>query len=907
MRRTHAHAHAASATGSDARPGPSVDPSAARSATPAEGGERFRMLFNHASVGIIAVGVDGRAVEANPAVEQMLGYGPGELTGVTFSAFTHPEDVDVSKSLYRELLDDKRESYQCEKRYMRKDGEVIWCRVSVWSDAGSGDSTQVAIAMIEDVTQAKQAEIVLQERAARLERVIATQRDIAAASSGDLEQVMQVIVERAQALTRAEGAMISLIEGDEIVTRAACGIAERFLRTSRRLSESVSRFAIAARGPLLIEYAEDDDRLNPQIRAKMGDRSHICVPLFAGERPVGALSVMSTSEEERLNEEDRQTLELLAGVLSEGVSRAAEFQARRRQIEAVARFEAIYHGALTGVMVVSADGHIVDANPAMVRMLGLERADEVPSHLSEHLDPEERDQVITSVRELFAGDASSLRIDTRLRRADGVPIWISASLSIVRGTDGRPSFGIAMVQDDTERKAAEEALMRQSELNEHQALHDSLTDLPNRTLFRDRIEQAIALAEREGGHVAVAMMDLDRFKDVNDSLGHHAGDALLVEIGRRLRATLRCSDTVARLGGDEFGVLISKPRSAGDVVVVIDKMRAALEQPVIVDGLSLPAEGSIGIAMFPTHGRDVDTLLRHADVAMYSAKEEKAGYLFYDNSRSESDPARLTLVSELRRAIEQQELVLYYQPKAALESGAVRSVEALLRWNHPTRGLVGPDEFIPLAQQTGLIKPLTLYVLEEALSQCQSWQREGMRLGVAVNLSVRNLLDAEFPEQVSGLLDKHRVDPGLLELEITESIVLSDPVRTKRVLDKLSGMGVTLSIDDFGTGYSSLAYLSQLPVDEIKIDRSFVMNMAQCDNDAVIVRSTIDLGRNLGLEVVAEGVETEEAWDALSQLGCTLAQGYYLSRPVPADELTKWLRRRPLDAGGNRAKIRRVA
>jgi EAL domain-containing protein (putative c-di-GMP-specific phosphodiesterase class I) len=311
--------------------------------------------------------------------------------------------------------------------------------------------------------------------------------------------------------------------------------------------------------------------------------------------------------------------------------------------------------------------------------------------------------------------------------------------------------------------------------------------------------------------------------------------------------------------------------------------------------------------MFPKHGRDVDTLLRHADVAMYSAKEDKSGYLFYDNSRSESDPARLTLVSELRRAIEQHELVLYYQPKAALESGTVSSVEALLRWNHPTRGLVGPDEFIPLAQQTGLIKPLTLYVLEEALGQCQAWQREGMRLGVAVNLSVRNLLDAEFPEQVRRLLEQHRVDPSLLELEITESIVLSDPVRTKRVLDKLSAMGIRLSIDDFGTGYSSLAYLSHLPVDEIKIDRSFVMNMAQCDNDAVIVRSTIDLGRNLGLQVVAEGVETEQAWDELSQLGCNMAQGYYLSHPVPAGELTQWMRRRPLEAGGARSKIRRVA
>ena len=279
---------------------------------------------------------------------------------------------------------------------------------------------------------------------------------------------------------------------------------------------------------------------------------------------------------------------------------------------------------------------------------------------------------------------------------------------------------------------------------------------------------------------------------------------------------------------------------------------------------------------------------------MYGAKEEKGGYAFYEQSRNASDPARLTLVSELRRAIEERELVLYYQPKAELANGAIQSVEALLRWNHPTRGLVGPDEFIPLAQQTGLIKPLTLYVLDEALSQCRAWHHTGMTLGVAVNLSVRNLLDAEFPDQVRDLLEKWRVDPSLLELEITESTMLSDPVRTKRVLDKLSAMGIALSIDDFGTGYSSLSYLSQLPVNEIKIDRSFVMNMADSDNDAVIVRSTIDLARNLGLQVVAEGVETEQAWDQLSELGCTLAQGYYLSRPVPAAELTEWLMQRAL-------------
>jgi diguanylate cyclase (GGDEF)-like protein/PAS domain S-box-containing protein len=904
MRRTPARANRASSTGSAKRPGGSADPLTADQASYQQGNERFRLLFDRASVGIISVDREGRAVEANPAVERLLGYEHGEMIGVSFTTFTHPGDLEVSKESYREMVENGRTSYQYEKRYVRRDGEVIWCRVSVWTDAGAPDTDQVAIAMIEDVTQAKLAELALQEKANRLERIIATQRDIAAAASGDLEHVMQVIVERAQGLTRAEGAMIHLIDGEDVVTRAASGIATRFLHSRRPLNQSVSRFAIAARSPVLIEHAEDDPRLNQKMRSLVGDRSHICVALFAGERPVGALSVMSTSEDERLNEEDRQTLELLAGVLSEGVSRAAESEAKRKQLDALARFEAIYEGALSGVLLISADGRVIDANPAMVQLLGVASTDQIERRFAHYIHPEDRETVVAKVRELLAGDANSLHQQHRLVRADEQVIWVSASLSIVRDPDGRPSFGILMVQDETERKAAEEALLRQSELNEHQALHDGLTGLPNRTLFRDRIEQAIALARRDGGQLAVAMIDLDRFKDVNDTLGHHAGDTLLVEVGRRLRDILRSSDTVARLGGDEFGVLISKPRSTSDVAVVIGKMRAALEQSVMVEGLALPAEGSIGIAMFPAHGRDVDTLLRHADAAMYSAKETKAGYVFYDGSRIEADPARLTLVSELRRAIEQRELVLYYQPKAALANGAVQSVEALLRWNHPERGLVGPDEFIPLAQQTGLIKPLTLYVLDEALSQCRAWQRAGLTLGVAVNLSVRNLLDTDFPQQVKRLLQKREVDPALLQLEITESTVLSDPVRTKRVLDKLAAMGIALSIDDFGTGYSSLSYLSQLPVSEIKIDRSFVMNMAQSDNDAVIVRSTIDLGRNLGLQVVAEGVETEQAWDELSELGCTLAQGYYLSRPVPAADLTQWLLRRP---AGEAKAIRRVA
>ncbi len=321
-------------------------------------------------------------------------------------------------------------------------------------------------------------------------------------------------------------------------------------------------------------------------------------------------------------------------------------------------------------------------------------------------------------------------------------------------------------------------------------------------------------------------------------------------------------------------------------------MKAEIEEPVTLQGLSLSLEASIGIGLYPDDGTDVETLLRCADAAMYHAKEEKSGWAFYDRSRARQDTGRLTLMGELRRALDLRELVLHYQPKAVLADGEVRAVEALLRWNHSERGLVGPDDFIPMAQQTAMIKPLTLYVIDEALRQSRSWQDEGLRLAIAVNLSARNLVDADFPSQVAGLLQRWDVEPELLEFEITESAMFADPVRTKLILEQLSGMGIRLSIDDFGTGYSSLAYLKRLPVREIKVDRSFVMNMETNEDDATIVRSTIDLGRNLGLDVVAEGVESEQVWERLKALGCTAAQGYYLSRAVPAPQLRTWLLQR---------------
>ena len=439
---------------------------------------------------------------------------------------------------------------------------------------------------------------------------------------------------------------------------------------------------------------------------------------------------------------------------------------------------------------------------------------------------------------------------------------------------------------------ASRKLRRQAEENARLALHDQLTALPNRTLFRDRVEHALVTAERAGNLVALLLMDLDRFKEVNDTLGHHCGDLMLKELATRLTGLTRPGDTVARLGGDEFALLVPDVPHPDAVTGLADRITRALQEPVLVDGLPLEVEASVGISFYPDHGEDVETLLQRADVAMYVAKETNAHFAVYDAHTDHYRPERLVLVGELRRAIEEGELVLHYQPKATLADGEVRGVEALVRWQHPERGLVPPDVFIPVAEQTGLMRPLTLFVVESALRQCRAWREQGIDLTVAVNVAMRNILDERFPDELSHLLAKFGLEPAVLELELTETSVLADPPRAKAILHRLRETGVKLAVDDFGTGYASLAYLSELPVDEIKIDRSFVTAMDTDERYARIVRSTIDLGRNLSLSVVAEGVETGEVWSRLTDLGCHSAQGYFLARPLPAEELMPWLTER---------------
>jgi diguanylate cyclase (GGDEF)-like protein len=436
---------------------------------------------------------------------------------------------------------------------------------------------------------------------------------------------------------------------------------------------------------------------------------------------------------------------------------------------------------------------------------------------------------------------------------------------------------------------ASKTLQRQAADNERLALQDPLTALPNRVLFRERTEQAIRAARRGGSRVAILIVDLDRFRVINDTLGHEAGDSLLTKIGSRLQTALRETDTVARLGADEFAVLLPEVADPATVSLTADRLRKTLEYPFPVGGVSVEVEASVGISLFPDHGKEVDELLQRADVAMYVAKDGGTGHEMYVEERDRYSPERLSLLSELRGGIQRGELLLHYQPKADLRSGRVVGLEALVRWDHPERGLLLSDEFVPLAEPTGLIGPLTRYVIDEALRESRNWRDAGIDLHIAVNLSARNLEDARLPDLVARSLGRWGLEPEALELEITESAILQEPVRVLEVVTRLAGMGVRLMIDDFGTGYSSLAYLRRLPVQALKIDKSFVQGMLREENDAVIVRSTIDLGRNLGLEVVAEGVESAELWGRLAALGCDVAQGFHLSHPLPASEVPAWL------------------
>jgi len=573
-----------------------------------------------------------------------------------------------------------------------------------------------------------------------------------------------------------------------------------------------------------------------------------------------------------------------------------------------AHLRSVMDNVVDGIIITNTEGMIESLNPAAISLFDYTKGELIEEHINVLLDVNallELEPRYHTYNESNMSAAQNKLQETEGYRKSGAtfPLEVAISKMIVN----EQTHYIYVTHDITARKDAESELkqlhnelerrviVRTSELAaaneelEHQALHDSLTDLPNRVLLLDRLNQAILTNRRNDTKLALFMIDLDRFKEINDTLGHHYGDIILQQVANRMREVLHQSNTVARLGGDEFAILLPAIEDTKEPANIATAIIHAIDQPFLLEEQAFHVGASIGVALFPEHGTDTSTLMRHADIAMYVAKKNNGDYTFYDSSLDQHSRDRLALTTELRHAIEHNQLRLHYQPKIDFKTGNVAEVEALVRWEHPRFGLMTPDHFIPLSEHTGLIRPLTLWVIREALDTCHQWHAMGHKLKVAVNLSTHNLHDPQLTKHIQQACQECGIDTSYLVLEITESAVMSDPIGAMKILGELSDMRISLSIDDFGTGYSSLAYLKQLPMDEIKIDKSFVMDMINDKDDYVIVRATIDLAHNMGRKVIAEGVESPEIWEILDRMGCDMAQGNYISTPKTADDFAQWL------------------
>jgi len=554
---------------------------------------------------------------------------------------------------------------------------------------------------------------------------------------------------------------------------------------------------------------------------------------------------------------------------------------RKQNEQSLRLAAAVFESSREGIIITAPNtGHILRVNTAFTAITGYQPEEVVgqnPSILASGKQGTEFYQKLWNT--LLSSGQWQGEIWNRRKNGELYPEWLS--ISSIRGPTGKIEYFVAIFNDITERKRAEDKII-------HQAYHDALTNLPNRVLFKDRLEQSLAFALRQKHKkVAVLFIDLDRFKLVNDSLGHDAGDQLLRQFAQRLRENVRQSDTVARLGGDEFTILLPDADHVDEAMAVADKMLAALKHPFDIGGQEIFVTASIGISMFPDDGADAKTMMKNADAAMYRVKEQgRSGFQVYTDAFNLHSLRRLELENQLRKALEKNQLVLHYQPQFDLAQGNIRGVEALIRWQHPDLGMISPAEFIPLAEETGLIVPIGAWVLETACKQAYAWKQAGFPdLVMSVNLSVRQFFREDIVSLVTDAIQNYCLGAHVLELEITESVAMEDVAYTIKTLESLSSAGLCMAIDDFGTGYSSLSQLKKMPVEILKIDQSFVQDLTSNQDDAAIVNAVITMAHRLGLKVIAEGVESQAQLDHLKEQQCDFAQGYLFSRPLPANEL----------------------
>jgi diguanylate cyclase (GGDEF)-like protein/PAS domain S-box-containing protein len=821
--------------------------------------------------------LDGRFLEVNRALCELLGYTEPQLLRTTVGAITHPRDVEGMLDGTRLLLAGETTRFQVEQRYLHADGFAGWALVSISLINDAKGRPLYYVLGIDDIISRQKVE--------RL-RAIPFEMTRLLAEATALEDAPRGVLQRLGEDLGWEVGQLWIRDREEDILRVrdfwlALPLDEATAQGVDPQSSHFSGIDLAGRvwdkgEPVwVVDIVKDPDFAPSSAAANF--HGALGFPILNGGTPTGVINFYSRE----VCQPDRGVLTMVTDIGGQIGQFLERKRAERALQETAERTRAVLDNVADGIMTTDESGMIEFFNRAAQRLFGYRLAEahgqnakmlmaepyrsDFVSHLNIYLRPGKHPVSVSGSRELWG------------QRKDGstFPMEFRASEMLLNGE--RRFVGI--LHDISEQRAQKEAL-------EYQSLHDPLTGLPNRTLFNDRLRQAIVVGHRERKSLVLLIMDMDRFKEVNDTLGHHIGDLLLQQVALRLAATLRQSDTVARLGGDEFAVLPASGTDLNGGSRAAQKILQALEHPFVVDGRNIDVGASIGLAHWPEHGEEAETLMRHADVAMYAAKRAKRGYAVYAPQQDEHTAAHLALIGELRHAIAHDDLLLHYQPTVCLDGGKATGVEALVRWRHPKQGLLPPSKFIPAAEETELVQPLARWVLNQGLRQLRSWVDTGLEIELAVNLSAWNLHDPDFPDLTSDLLDAWGVEPARLKLEITESSIMQQSAID--TVTRLSALGVGLSIDDFGTGYSSLAYLKRLPVTEIKIDKSFITTMMADSASVSIVRSIIELGHNMGLKVVAEGVETREPWDTLVKLGCDMAQGNFLCPPIPAADLTRW-------------------
>jgi diguanylate cyclase (GGDEF)-like protein/PAS domain S-box-containing protein len=837
---------------------------------------RFRTLFEQAQAGMAFATLNSHITTVNPAFCDLVGYTDAELRNLSLMDITHAQDVPAVQEAMFRMVGGADEGTRMEMRYTRKDGEPVWVDVTTRLVRGPDGKPLYLQTVAVNIRDRKRAEVLQAARFA-VTQALVTSPGWEKAAPGVLEGLCGALDwELAEYWeVDAERESMHFVTAWKRPGRDTSSYEATAAEASYRRGEGLAGKVWETGAPVSVTDLATDESPRSVAAVAAGLRGIVGFPVRSGRRVVGMIALHTWAP--------RDLDQGLLAVMSDVGSQIGEFVERKRAEvalqESEKRMRSVLDNVSDGLATIEQTGIIESANPAVVKLFGYPEQELVGQQADVLIATTHRSAFVNYLeRRLKLDIPVSGAHETMGKRKNGslFPLeFVVSSMQI-----GSRHLFIATLRDISERKAHTDAL-------EYQALHDALTGLPNRSLFGDRLRQALLAARRNQKMFGVLLLDLDRFKDINDALGHDRGDSLLQEVTARLRGVLRATDTIARLGGDEFAVLTTDAKHPDDVVATAKKILAALEGPFAIADQMVETGASIGTAMYPLHGDDPSTLLRRADVAMYVAKRSGGGYAVYAPEQEAQTLRRSGLAGELRRSIPQGELVLHFQPQVTLATGAIHSVEALVRWNHPREGLMPPDRFIPMAEETGIIHPLTAWVIDSALAQLTKWLADGLDVSVSLNVSPRNIEDHSLEEMVARALGTFKVEPQRLTLEITEGVAMA--AAAAKALHRLNEMGVRLALDDFGTGYSSLLYLMRLPVNEIKIDRSFVSALATDPDSGAIVRSAVGLGHNLGLRVVAEGLQDRAAEAVLVESGCDAAQGFLVGRPVPEKEITALL------------------